>query len=44
MSSLISRDLHGSKTTKNEILNILFLIIFSILSYLSNNKTIIEKK
>lgn len=44
ISSLISRDLHGSKTKKNSILNIFFLIIFSIFSYRSNNKTIIEKK
>ena len=29
---------------KKEILNILFLIILSIFSYLSNNKTTIEKK
>jgi hypothetical protein len=44
MGSLISRDLHGSKTNGSSILNGFLLLVLSVLIYRSNDKAIIGKE
>nr|AND49411.1 hypothetical protein RF2 [Sphagnum portoricense] len=44
MGSLISRDLHGSKTNRSSILNGFLLLVLSVLIYRSNDKAIIGKE